>query len=273
MYTNIRTACAVVLYHPENDCIDRIIKYSSSFEFVYIFDNTEGCSLQVLDSLAGIKNASYCSYGKNIGLPKAYNYFLSMASGRYDYLCLLDQDSEFEPEQIEKMISHIRVSDTSSAAVIAPEIMINGSPMYGADSVTKAAFAINSGSFLNLSLICEYSLLYDENYFIDRVDADFCTAAVRKGLDILIFCDCILYQQLGTRVSRNHSGHAPIRHFYIFRDRLYYNKKYFSPAKAFIMSTLQSFRHLAYIILYENEKIKKLSMCIRAFAGYRRMSH
>ena len=84
-YKNMKYAACVVTYNLPKEEIPRIKIYTTSFDVVYILDNSDTC-----DSLdwADCDNIIYHWNGGNIGLPASFNWVLNKVQGSVEYLCL-----------------------------------------------------------------------------------------------------------------------------------------------------------------------------------------
>ena len=109
--------------------------------------------------------------------------------------------------------------------------------------------------------------MFDDNYFIDRVDKDFCYQINKNNKKICQVNDALLYQQLGEISSNGYSTHQPFRHYYIARNRAYFNKKY---KKSNFLTIFQSIRHIGIIIKNEPEKMKKIKMVFKGISDYKK---
>ena len=268
----MKFSLGVTLYNPSLEYVSRINNICSEFDFVYLYDNSLKKS-KVLNEILNNPKIEYIFNGENNGLAKAFNYFIDQSVNKYDYLCILDQDSKFTIENIKKMKEFLTQNNNSSLAIAAPSYS-NLSLNNNNDNSTniKVKWVINSGSFLNLNLIDKHELRYDSSYFLDRIDSDFCKMINQKNLDIIVYKQAVLEQELGYQY-KNRSAHNPIRHYYIFRDRLYYNNKFYKRFLFSILSLLQSVRHILNIIFFEDEKIKKLKSCFYGYIDFKKQIH
>lgn len=264
----MKFCCGITLFNPKDEYIDRIKELIEEFELIIIYDNSKEMSNNLKELITNSK-ILYEYNGENEGLATAYNYFLSNSKNFYDYLCILDQDSIFTVPNIRNMKFFLtQVNKNPNVAISAPiysNMDLNSNSKN--KTITKVNWVINSGSFLNLKLMLKYDIQYDSNYFIDRLDADFCKIIKKLNLDIVVYKDSILEQELGY-TYKNHSAHSDIRHYYIFRDRLYYNNKHNKKLKFIILSLLQSTKHLLKILFYEDKKILKFKACFQGLVDY-----
>jgi rhamnosyltransferase len=113
----------------------------------------------------------------------------------------------------------------------------------GADSpaeVSVVGSAITSGNLVKVSLFDEVGL-YDESFFIDCVDFDFCVRLRQAGRSIHRVSAAVMHHQLGTRreipafLRRYYSEHSPLRRYYSSRNTLYMMKRYLRRFPMFVL--------------------------------------
>ncbi|KRM29062.1 glycosyltransferase [Limosilactobacillus panis] len=265
-------ACEVVTFCPDSKVIKKIKKYSEVFDKVFVYDNTpkENRNLKLISNKS---NIFIYANGKNDGLSKAYNFFLTNLYGDFDFLCTMDQDSEFNNRDIISMFKYINKHDMSRIAVIGPHVEYKNNSGYKVErknSISSKRYLISSGSFLNISLLNSKNIFFDTNYFIDRVDVDFCRQCTNNGYRVVEYGGSVLYQTLGQRTKYSKLGnHSYKRHYYIFRNRLYFNNKFIlKRSRKIILDWLQTFKHCFYILLFEDHKVKKILQLIFALKDY-----
>ena len=264
-------ACCVTLYNPDNNVIKRIENYIRLFDKIYLFDNTElenySDISRIISKLEGVE---YITENKNKGLSYALNAIMNKAlEGDYDYLCTLDQDSNFQTEDIIQIKKHLESTYSDNYGIIGPHIIYHNEMYDKKDKLVDKRYIITSGGFINLRVIKKICIRFDENYFIDRVDVDFGRQIQIRGYRLGEYKGAVLYQQLGTSSGHDHPNHSPLRHYYIFRNRFYYNKKYYNYPIRFIVSLAQTAKHLILIILYESDKCEKITQLYYAYNDYR----
>lgn len=266
----MRFAVGITLYNPTDDNIKHIKEYADLFNKIFIYDNSEPEFLKTYKFEA--ENIIYISNNKNDGLPYAYNKILESEEIKdCDYLCTLDQDSIFTKENIVKIQNYIRDNEKSLkeiTGIVAPFISYNGETPKN-ENIIEKEWVITSGSFLNLYLLRKFNLKYDENYFIDKFEIDLCKQIKLKNLSIKMFNCSILYQSLGESSSHNYPNHSPIRHYYLFRNRFYFNRKFYGFIKRWILNILQTFKHCVLILLYEKNPKRKIFMLPKAYRDYK----
>lgn len=271
--------CGVTLYFPTQEEMNNVKKLAEIFNKVYIFDNSDTSNVLVNNKeyLSNIYNVTYITQYRNCGLSIAYNIMCNEAiECGYDFICLLDQDSFISTSSVNEIINFIKDNQSvESLGICAPTIEYKGSSR-GVVKNSKSEFSeinwtISSGSFINLKAFLKTGG-FDENYFIDRLDQDYCHSVRKLGFKIIIFHDAILHQDLGQHKKMfflNIYEHSPVRHYYIFRNRLYYYTKKNSPGlKNKIKLVLLNIRHLFYILLCESNKIRKINYLVIAYRDF-----
>lgn len=267
---NIKVACGVTLYNPEQDVLDRIVDYLLSFEKVFVFDNSDDGRYEHIDILKGYNNIVYMGGEGNFGLPYAYNSILSHDEMKdIDYLCTMDQDSIFLKKDIASIINYLKHVDSNRVAAVGPYINYFEEDYLKRDYAVNKSWIITSGTFLNLSIIRNNLIRYDENYFIDKFEIDLCKQLTDLGYLIQMYMGAELKQKLGSESGHRHPNHSPLRHRYLFRNRFYFNHKYYSLPKKWIYNVLQTVRHLLLILLFEEDKTEKIKAFILACHDYK----
>ena len=214
----------------------------------------------------------YFYNGKNDGLPKAFNYVLNFLE-KNEILCLLDQDSIYKEKDIKKMIKICSdmLNKSINFGIIGPQINYIGKNKEKiVNRIVDVNYVITSGSFLNTSVLKKNKIFYDENYFIDRAEVDLCKRLRLKKIKVLQYQGAILYQQLGELNKKGVLNHNPVRHYYMFRNRLYYNDKFYGFPMKYILDVLQTIKHLLNIIIFEDKKKEKILFFKKACGDYRK---
>ncbi len=267
--SNIRIAALFVLYYPSKDDMEYINNFAKQFEYCFYFDNTptkgtlKDCisSADYYSDKEGHNRKEYYSDGINHGLAYAYNETLKKAyTSSIEWLAVFDQDSRME--DIQSIVNYIYNSN-SNDAVICPYISYDGAKpnIRGAETIR---WTINSGSFLNVRLLKNKNISYDEYYFLDRLDRDFCKQIETAKLRIRRVYNSVLFQSLGEIVNKK-SVHSPLRNYYMARNRLYYNHKFYPIPIRWIYNILQTTNHVVGIIRSGekvNENIKSIQIGI-----------
>jgi len=223
-------AGVVILYHPDiKQLSENINTYVLGLKQLYIYDNSE---IQTPGIEAALNNLPPCInyqfFNSNQGIAKRLNQAVDAAmQSQYDYLLTMDQDSSFKSGDFEKYISLVQKEEYTKVA----QFGINCQPQItmSREQPEEALTLITSGSILNLSIIKKVGD-FNEDLFIDFVDAEFSYRVVQQGLINLMFSNILLNHALGKLVLGRSLMtfkkslriiHAPIRAFYITRNGLF----------------------------------------------------
>ena len=252
---SLNICAGITTFHPTEDDTENIKKLSKWFNKIYIYDNTPNSDLCFFE-----KNIQIIASGENNGLGVACDEMCIIAKKEnYPYIMLLDQDSRINHTDLQIMSNFI-IKNNQLATIYCPKIcVINVEENSKIKNTNDLEFemikwCITSGTILRLSDYGEIS--FDKNYFIDRLDLDLCTQIIKNGKKICRINNAILNQQLGNNFKNGYATHSGIRHYYISRNRLYYNQKY---KISNLISVLQFTKHFFYVVFYEQDKLNKIS--------------
>ena len=223
-------AGVVILYHPDIEQLsDNIQTYLNGLKQLYVYDNSETKTPGIEEALLKINpSIQYHYFNSNEGIAKRLNQAMDQAAlNQYDFLLTMDQDSSFKDGDFDKY----KLSIQSSGDINVAQFGVNCQPDFTLpkDEPEEALTLITSGSVLNLSLT-EHIGPFNEDLFIDFVDAEFSYRVIQNGYTNLMFSNIVLNHALGTLVEGRGLGnfkksmriiHAPTRVFYIVRNGLY----------------------------------------------------
>ena len=223
-------AGVVILYHPDIEQLsDNIQTYLNGLKQLYVYDNSESKTPGIEEALLKLHpSIQYHYFNANEGIANRLNQAIAQAtSNQCDYLLTMDQDSSFKDGDFDKYKLSIQSSGDSNVA----QFGVNCQPDFTLpkDEPEEVLTLITSGSVLNLSLT-KHIGPFNEDLFIDFVDAEFSYRVIQNGYTNLIFSNIVLNHALGTLVEGRGLGnfkksmriiHAPTRVFYIVRNGLY----------------------------------------------------
>ena len=223
-------AGVVILYHPDIEQLsDNIQTYLNGLKQLYVYDNSESKTPGLEEALLKINpSIQYHYFNSNEGIAKRLNQAMDQAAlNQYDFLLTMDQDSSFKDGDFDKYKLSIQSSGDSNVA----QFGVNCQPDFTLpkDEPEEALTLITSGSILNVSL-AKHIGPFNEDLFIDFVDAEFSYRVIQNGYTNLMFSNIVLNHALGTLVEGRGLGnfkksmriiHAPTRVFYIVRNGLY----------------------------------------------------
>ena len=223
-------AGVVILYHPDIEQLsDNIQTYLNGLKQLYVYDNSESKTPGLEEALLKINpSIQYHYFNSNEGIAKRLNQAMDQAAlNQYDFLLTMDQDSSFKDGDFDKYKLSIQSSGDSNVA----QFGVNCQPDFTQpkEQPEEALTLITSGSILNVSL-AKHIGPFNEDLFIDFVDAEFSYRVIQNGYINLMFSNIILNHALGKLVEGRGLGnfkksmriiHAPTRVFYIVRNGLY----------------------------------------------------
>lgn len=257
-------AIAYVVYNPTDAQIERINAISLGHP-VYIYDNSEKVNeIPYRNGITLIQN------GKNDGIAIGLNALLELAvrDGR-SHIITMDQDSLISDDFIKKITSLAGIDDRE--IIIAPT-HYTGDITYDADLVGKNSqnlyvlTTMTSGNLLNVKSAIDVGK-FEEKYFIDYVDHEFCLRANQRGYKVIISKDLKMEHSLGNSEKRFSlfslgfapTFHAPVRRIYMTRNRVDVWRKYFSTYPRWVLRDFMRFnKELIGIIAFEDKKLIKV---------------
>lgn len=264
---------AVILFNPNKEDISRIKNYDGIFERILLVDNSDNAYLQHVDKILEIPDLDYHSMGGNEGMSEALNYsYIWAKNNNIDFLLTMDQDTDFWPRDIKKIIQVIENENSKDIALYAPNYrkvyLGKQGETYGpwkinTHKIVKVKKAMTSGCFSNVNIINQYLPL--DNLFIGMVDDDLSYTLRINGYIIKMIGNAGLSQRVGEITKDtlyNKLIHknvlSPVRYYYMGRNSRYLIKKYREHKNICKEIVITRIRILTGIILGESKKISKL---------------
>lgn len=278
--------CAVsVFYNPDKDVIKNIESYLNLVEKLYIIDNSKSDNYYLLDnSVLNLKKIEYIPLKNNMGLGYALNVGCRKGlEEEFNYILTMDQDSCFEKEALNKMITFLK--NNKNYSIVSPNVRSlyideqsniekEAFIQYPVNVNSERNWTMTSGSLMNLS---DYDAVkgFDELLFIAHLDIDLGIKFHQLGKKIIVIGDAILNQHFGNSKPKRilwktvHPSYAsPVRTYYIFRNQKYLEMKYGNSIKNYIAVSLYKF--VIKITLFEDCKFEKYKMMIRGLKDGKR---
>lgn len=216
-------AAVIVLFHPGPEVGDVIDSARDNCDHLMIVDNG---SKDTWEPESGVE-LIHC--GVNVGLGAAYNLAANIAHQRgFTHLLLLDQDTILLPgfrAEVE-CVFEARAADRVAVVGTRFRNWRDASEQSGRGSglVRNVDMLVSSGSVLPLPVWASLGG-FDESFFIDFIDIEFCLRAVRAGYDVLELDEYLMKHGMGNPagnsflwVSRGSSNYSALRHYYMMRN-------------------------------------------------------
>ena len=209
----------------------------SQVEHIHIVDNgSDAESLGVLEQLEWEPRITVERLGENRGVGYALNRGIERARQMGSaWLLTMDQDSVVDGSLIETYGAAIE--QDPERVCLAPRITTNSRRKNAADGVIS--YAITSGNLVKVSLFDQVGG-YDEDFFIDGIDFDFCLRLRGAGYAVHRVPGARMQHQLGDAVDlpkavrKHYARHAPVRRYYMYRNFLYLVERYFFQFPGFL---------------------------------------
>ena len=187
-------AAIIVLYHqPVEEVTQRISGWMSEVGYILLVDNTEGLpeGRKVLS-----ERVDYFAFGENRGIAFALNYGMEECVRRgFRWVLTMDQDSSF--------VTSLRAYEDLIASSEAERVGLFY-PLYEIEGVrvkSPEKRVLQSGSLVNAEC---WKLVggYEERYFIDYVDYDYCARLLGTGCRVQNVSGVILSHRPGNKIDK-----------------------------------------------------------------------
>ena len=262
----MKLAAIVISFGYTNEELYNNVKnYLSDVDLMIIWDNTPLERKKIskdfwMDVDSKIK---MLGTGNNEGIGYALNKAIEMAErNKCTHLLMMDQDSIWR--NFNEYRKKIELTKEKDIALYAPTIADAGSDFVFSCNKSDL-YAITSGSVLDLSYVSSIGL-FNERFFIDEVDNEYCIRAVLNGYHIKVFGDILLYQHFGTKdgksfLAKQTANYSPFRTFHQVRNRIWMGRMYFRQltwryhARTILLTIL---KRTVIVLLYERDKNLKL---------------
>lgn len=231
----MKTFCVIVCYLPNIEALSQLCRaITSDGGQVILVDNTDSptlngqnlptdCTLITLGTNTGIAHA------QNVGVNSA------MAAGA-DIVAFFDQDSTIKPGFLStlvkplslgkpEIVSPLYVDDTSKNALPSKKVSRHGvtSTVHQNDSLEPylVDVVISSGTAASVRVF-EVAGLFDEDFFIDFVDTEWCLRCRSKMIPIRVIPTAVMKNRIGSSsLSIGFTTvfvHSPVRCYYQIRN-------------------------------------------------------
>jgi rhamnosyltransferase len=270
---NIQDVCAVVvIYSPDSTAVDNLEVVANIFDKIYVIDNSESKRNNVdLSLICNSGSVTYVQNNDNYGIATALNQGVELAAKNgYLGVVLLDQDTKPNKKLLDELVYiYNERSQVTPVAIIGSNYSISAfSPKKKLFRSVSATTVITSGSLLNIEAYRGIGP-FNENYFIDGVDSEYCLRAHLSGFAVYKSTAVLMKHSIGaetkhrlfnlTFTSSNHSG---LRRYYLARNTIFLCRDFFKSFPLYSPTAgINVIRISIYILLFESEKKIKL-MCL-----------
>lgn len=273
---NIESICSVmVLYEPDIGVRRNILNLLLQVNHLILVDNTCGMGggKWLLDISAN-ESVTLISNNENFGVAKALNIGLKEANMQgYDFAVLMDQDTFLLPKAVESLASIYQ------KAVKGMKVCMVGSAHYGdgLDVASKEDYKVVKTVITSGTLVCldvyQKVGMFDEKYFIDQVDHEYCLRALNMGyvnvisakkLMLHIIGEPSVFSMAGFKVRL--SNHSALRRYYFTRNKVFLLKEHFLKQPVFtLLGIINIIKNIILVVLFESDKLAKLGLIFSGF--------
>lgn len=272
---NIKFAAVIVLYNPVDKVlynIDSFLRYS---DYLFITDNSEKNNEILLSSLKMLPNVSLIINNSNLGIAKTINLVVKKTIDLgYNYLLTMDQDSRFEEDALEKLLSKIGDESIGIYSPFHKNKYFTNPPHQDMEEVSDV---MTSGNILNLEAVKKVGF-FREDYFIDYVDVEYCLRLRKNGYKILRVNNSFLIHN-EANLSRTKlfgktiypPNHKPFRWYYKIRNYLFLKEEYQKDFPEYFIKESKNIRNnIIKVLLFEESKIQKFKMMLKGYFHYKK---
>lgn len=263
----------VVLYNPNNKILKNISTYINQLDKLYIVDNSEYLNQEYLNEINNSKKIEYIYLNGNKGIAAALNIGLDkFLESKAELFLTMDQDSSFEEGEFQKYLTKVKLEKKNDEiGIFSPKHLLKEKKRVTKDKYVKRVMA--SGNILTRKVINKIGK-FNEDFFIDEVDHEYCYRATRSGFKIKVFGDVFLRHNLGKMNKKIKmpkflipTNHNALRRYYITRNKLIVFKNFPEVRLKYCLTFINDFFK---IIFYEDYKIEKIKMIIKAYKDYKK---
>lgn len=257
----------IVSYNPDikrlKENIEAIYRQVSK---VLVFDNGSNNIIDLKKLVSTFNNVYLLRSDRNIGIAAALNRLMQWGlDHEYTWMLSLDQDSVCKEDYVKRMLPYLSVE--KNLGIVAPVIVDRNVGIVGHNpnsNYSHVNTCITSGAF---SKIDAWKIIgeYDESMFIDSVDFEFCYRMRKEGYEVIQVKNVHLLHEIGNCEKRRFlfwkirvTGHSAFRKYYMARNNVYYPFKHHLWLR-FIRGNIRNVEMIGIVILYENNKKKKIS--------------
>ena len=272
--------CAVmVVYNPDSTLEQNIRALLNEVARLVVVDNcSEPYVRSRIAALAAACNFEVIWNKENIGLAAGLNTGIrsALANERYQWIATFDQDSRVFPGFSAAMLTALAACPfRHKVAIIAPHHV--PSPEVGDETTPsddpqfqEITVALQSGSLFSRSAFKDVGL-FDESFFIDYVDFEFCLRLRKHGFRLIEATEAPIYHRVGTPTRHRFLGisctvfnHSPLRRYYAARNRLRVYRRYAFSDPRWIGHDMWSwFKEIVKLVLFESNRWEKLAFATR----------
>lgn len=235
--TPLPVAAVVPTFRPDVDVVDRLRELSEQVTTVVVADDGSGAAyaeiLAELESIGCVVLRDPVNRGIAAALNRGIDYAIGMGAA---FVLTVDQDSTVRADYVRSAIAALQACGDEAGlrtAVVAGRVDGTDAQDAGIHWAGEHWELLQSGLFVSTELIRLVGW-FDEALFIDCVDTEWGLRAVTRGARFAVADACVLDHGAGVELSLRvplrgdvrFSVHAPVRRFYITRNRVLISRRF-----------------------------------------------
>lgn len=227
---------------------------------VIVVDNASGLEYQAdLRELSLIENVRLVSLQKNLGIAAALNIGVRYADELgAKWMLTLDQDTVVQDGMVNALLDIGEGAE--NIGVVAPSFSLEVS----GNGIDDVEAVITSGNLVKSQVYKD--VWYDDTYFIDSVDFDFCFRVRDIGWRVVKANGITMLHRLGSAriykiFCKNvvYISHAPLRRYYMYRNHITLAKRHFKNHRGFIIKkTYAMVIGLIAILIFDKKRVQNI---------------
>jgi len=278
--SDIINICAVIVtYHPDYDFKKRIKVLIEQVDRIIIIDNNStDDEVQFLKSVCSFDSVFLIENSINKGIANALNQGMDYAFELgYKWTLLLDQDTIVLPIMIEELMKVYGNYDKKERiGIIGSNYKDVNSEVILEDERTdteiwcKKDTVITAGSLIN-NIIFKQVGKFNDEFFIDAVDTEYCLRVEEKGFEVLLTKKVLMLHSIGKITMHKFLGkkvgttnHTPLRRYYMVRNNIALIKKYARKKTKWALNvSIAVAKWFLLVIIFEEKKIIKIRYMLK----------
>ena len=225
---NLSIASIIVLYKHSNAILSDVIRKINDSSAIIILINND-TNTQIDLEIINNQKVNIINNVRNEGTAKGYNQGIKYAlKNNIKHVLLLDQDSIPYNGLIDILMAHKDLEDVAIGTSYHEYDVYkkNKNTFQNIDldiSTITTKFIIGSGTLFRLDYFLEIGL-FDENYYIDYYDTEWCLRADVKGFNLSKIKNKLMFHKIGENKKRifgkNIHIHNPERYYFKFKSSM-----------------------------------------------------
>lgn len=264
----------VTVFDPKPDFHTRLKLFSSQVAGVVVVnDSGVSCKVDYLLSYDFLSNIHIIDNDYNMGIASSLNRGAEYALSKgCDYIVFLDDDTVISPSYVKNAI--LSIESYSNDDVVIGGVMVDEfrelSLSFNRVSNKKVRNLITSGTVISSSLFQKVKG-FDESFFIDNVDFEFCFRLRQMGVKLFLLDSCQIQHSIGNIKVKNFVifnvfvfNHSPFRLYYQVRNIfLYWHKFLFKDPFFCFYQFYGVFKMFFKVVFFESQKLLRLKYCFK----------